>query len=135
MSATKIWMRGLFIGSMHFIFIELVFADDVSVIKRNEERISYEHTIDSANSSIRQSKNHFSCAGIGFIDTFMATDGSSIFFNEQSQELLCVSGMMFCVSPTSFETGKCNCPPQGWEANSCNKKYSEYQFLRSKKIQ
>ena len=76
---------------------------------------------------IRNSKDHFVCNGIGFIDFGNAVDGPSVYFRDSDREKISVCGGA-CMLPKGAQIEVCKtlCQPPGWESNKCSLKYKNY---------
>ena len=76
---------------------------------------------------IKNSRDHFVCNGIGFIDFGSATDGPSFYFRNSDKKKISVCGGA-CMLPRGDQVEVCKklCPPPEWESNECALKYRKY---------
>ena len=89
-------------------------------LQQTEERAQFDERL-------LASRDHFVCAGYGFIDDGAAFDGPSYYFREDTRALVSTCGGA-CWHPDLQQAMVCRtlCPPPEWKAGGCIQSYDTW---------
>ena len=76
---------------------------------------------------IKNSQEHFVCAGIGYIDMGSAFDGQSFYFRDKTRKLISACGGI-CSDASITPRYHCSkrCPPLLWKVMGCSWRYESW---------